>query len=60
MLKQQPEEEFGPGINIREYSFLDNPSLPKQVNINITYISEFGKIEIEQPTFETKCCFGHS
>ncbi|XP_050232791.1 arabinosyltransferase XEG113 [Mercurialis annua] len=31
MLKQQPEEEFGPGISIREYSFLDNPALPKQV-----------------------------
>ncbi|CAL1373844.1 unnamed protein product [Linum trigynum] len=31
MLKELPEEEFGPGINIREYSFLDNPSLPKQV-----------------------------
>ncbi|KDP31566.1 hypothetical protein JCGZ_15383 [Jatropha curcas] len=31
MLKQLPEEDFGPGINIREYSFLDNPSLPKQV-----------------------------
>ncbi|EEF42538.1 arabinosyltransferase XEG113 [Ricinus communis] len=31
MLKQQPEEEFGPGINIREYSFLDNPALPKHV-----------------------------
>ncbi|OAY24261.1 arabinosyltransferase XEG113 isoform X1 [Manihot esculenta] len=31
MLKQLPEEEFGPGISIREYSFLDNPSLPKQV-----------------------------
>ncbi|KAM7251824.1 hypothetical protein ACFE04_023707 [Oxalis oulophora] len=24
-------EEFGPNIGIREYSFLDNPSLPKQV-----------------------------
>ncbi|KAJ0259752.1 Arabinosyltransferase XEG113 [Hirschfeldia incana] len=31
MLKDMPEEEFGPGIGIREYSFLDNPSLPKQV-----------------------------
>ncbi|KAF2308765.1 hypothetical protein GH714_017357 [Hevea brasiliensis] len=31
MLKQLPEEEFGPGISIREYSFLDNPSLPKQL-----------------------------
>ncbi|CAI0441992.1 unnamed protein product [Linum tenue] len=28
MLKELPEEEFGPGIKIREYSFLDNPSLP--------------------------------
>lgn len=31
MLKDWPEEDFGPGINIREYSFLDNPSLPKHV-----------------------------
>ncbi|RID67205.1 hypothetical protein BRARA_D02296, partial [Brassica rapa] len=31
MLKEMPKEEFGPGIGIREYSFLDNPSLPKQV-----------------------------
>ncbi|XP_021595604.1 arabinosyltransferase XEG113 isoform X3 [Manihot esculenta] len=31
MLKRLPEEEFGPGISIREYSFLDNPSMPKQV-----------------------------
>lgn len=31
MLKEHPEEEFGPGINIREYSFLDNPYMPKQV-----------------------------
>ncbi|WCJ29003.1 xyloglucanase 113 [Euphorbia peplus] len=31
MLKPQPEEEFGPAINIREYSFLDNPSFPKEV-----------------------------
>lgn len=32
MLKELPEDEFGPGISIREYSFLDNPSMPKQVN----------------------------
>ncbi|KAK9277375.1 hypothetical protein L1049_006918 [Liquidambar formosana] len=31
MLKEHPEEEFGPGINIREYSFFDNPYMPKQV-----------------------------
>lgn len=31
MLKEMPEDEFGPGINIREYSLLDNPSMPKQV-----------------------------
>ncbi|XP_062118166.1 arabinosyltransferase XEG113 [Humulus lupulus] len=30
MLKEMPEE-FGPGIGIREYSFFDNPLLPKQV-----------------------------
>ncbi|KAI9083878.1 hypothetical protein K1719_034136 [Acacia pycnantha] len=31
MLRELPEEEFGPGINIREYSILDNPSLPEEV-----------------------------
>lgn len=31
MLKELPEEEFGRGINFREYSFLDNPSMPQQV-----------------------------
>ncbi|KAM7493707.1 hypothetical protein LguiB_028316 [Lonicera macranthoides] len=31
MLKELPVEEFGPGINIREYSFLDNPLMPHQV-----------------------------
>lgn len=33
MLKELPEAEFGPGINFREYSFLENPLLPKQVSI---------------------------
>lgn len=32
MLKELPEEEFGPGIDIREYSILDNPILPSEVN----------------------------
>ncbi|MBA0584197.1 hypothetical protein Gorai_015022 [Gossypium raimondii] len=36
MLKDLPEEEFGPEINIREYSFLNNPLLPQQVNENIS------------------------
>ncbi|CAB4309363.1 unnamed protein product [Prunus armeniaca] len=31
MLKELPEEIFGPQINIREYSFFDNPLMPKQV-----------------------------
>ncbi|XP_052210846.1 arabinosyltransferase XEG113 isoform X2 [Diospyros lotus] len=31
MLKQLSEEEFGPRINFREYSFFDNPSVPRQV-----------------------------
>ncbi|KAK7262809.1 hypothetical protein RJT34_30390 [Clitoria ternatea] len=31
MLKKLPEEEFGPQIDIREYSILDNPSLPSEV-----------------------------
>lgn len=31
MLKELQEEEFGPGIDFREYSFLDNPLLPKTV-----------------------------
>ncbi|KAG0474762.1 hypothetical protein HPP92_014448, partial [Vanilla planifolia] len=31
MLKDLPEEEFGSKIDFREYSFLQNPRLPKQV-----------------------------
>ncbi|KAJ8758788.1 hypothetical protein K2173_000509 [Erythroxylum novogranatense] len=31
MLKDLPLEEFGPGIGIREYSFLDNPLMPLHV-----------------------------
>lgn len=31
MLKELPEDEFGPQINIREYSLFDNPLMPKQV-----------------------------
>lgn len=31
MLKDLPEEEFGPHIDIKEYSFLNNPALPRQV-----------------------------
>lgn len=31
MLKNLPKEEFGPQIDFREYSFLENPSLPKEV-----------------------------
>lgn len=34
MLKELPEAEFGPGIDFREYSFLQNPRLSKRV----TYI----------------------
>ncbi|KAL5683111.1 hypothetical protein ACJX0J_009496, partial [Zea mays] len=31
MLKDLPKEEFGQHIDFREYSFLENPSLPKEV-----------------------------
>jgi arabinosyltransferase len=31
MLKDLSEEEFGPHVDFREYSFFENPSLPKQV-----------------------------
>ncbi|KAL3498037.1 hypothetical protein ACH5RR_040769 [Cinchona calisaya] len=31
MLKDFPENEFGPPIRIREYSLFDNPSMPKKV-----------------------------
>ncbi|MQL98019.1 hypothetical protein Taro_030727 [Colocasia esculenta] len=31
MLKDLAEEEYGPKIDFREYSFLDNPLLPQQV-----------------------------
>lgn len=33
MLKDMPENEFGPPIRIREYSLLDNPLMPKEVCI---------------------------
>ncbi|KAK3007088.1 hypothetical protein RJ639_016139 [Escallonia herrerae] len=31
MLKALPKEEYGPGISMREYSFFDNPLMPRQV-----------------------------
>ncbi|CAH9080754.1 unnamed protein product [Cuscuta epithymum] len=31
MLKELPEEEFGPGISFREYSLFENPSMPREV-----------------------------
>ncbi|XP_058767829.1 arabinosyltransferase XEG113-like isoform X2 [Vicia villosa] len=31
MLKKLPEEDFGPGIDFREYSIFENPSLPSEV-----------------------------
>ncbi|CAJ1941993.1 unnamed protein product [Sphenostylis stenocarpa] len=31
MLKKLPEEEFGPQIDFREYSILDNPSMPSEI-----------------------------
>ncbi|KAK4486282.1 hypothetical protein RD792_008952 [Penstemon davidsonii] len=31
MLKEFPEMELGPGINFREYSFFENPSMPQKV-----------------------------
>ncbi|KAJ8526676.1 hypothetical protein K7X08_029153 [Anisodus acutangulus] len=31
MLKEMPNEEFGPGISIREYSIFENPSMPQEV-----------------------------
>ncbi|XP_031502639.1 arabinosyltransferase XEG113 [Nymphaea colorata] len=31
MLKNLPEEEFGPRIDFREYSFLENPLLPESI-----------------------------
>lgn len=33
MLKQLPEDEFGPPIGIREYSLFDNPSMPQKVHV---------------------------
>lgn len=35
MLKDFPEAEFGPRIEFREYSFLQNPLVPKQVILAI-------------------------
>ncbi|GAB4853800.1 hypothetical protein Ancab_017994 [Ancistrocladus abbreviatus] len=31
VMKELPEEKFGPRINFREYSFFENPSVPQQV-----------------------------
>ncbi|XP_027124065.1 arabinosyltransferase XEG113-like [Coffea arabica] len=31
MVRGLPEEEFGPSIRIKEYSILDNPSMPRKV-----------------------------
>lgn len=31
MLKEMSNEEFGPGISIREYSLFENPSMPQEV-----------------------------
>ncbi|XP_024520921.1 arabinosyltransferase XEG113 [Selaginella moellendorffii] len=31
MLKNMPEEEFGPAIDFREYSFLENPRVPQEI-----------------------------
>ncbi|KAH6762996.1 xyloglucanase 113, partial [Perilla frutescens var. hirtella] len=31
MLKEFPEEKLGPGINFREYYFLNNAHIPQQV-----------------------------
>ncbi|KAM3322611.1 arabinosyltransferase [Capsicum chacoense] len=31
MLKEMSDEEFGPGISIREYSLFENPSMPQEV-----------------------------
>lgn len=39
MLKKLPEEDFGPGIDFREYSIFDNPSLPAEVNNAMIHVS---------------------
>lgn len=39
MLKKLPEEDFGPGIDFREYSIFDNPSLPSEVNNAMILVS---------------------
>lgn len=41
MLTKLPEEVFGPRIDFREYSFLDNPLLPKSVWSVLAGISYF-------------------
>lgn len=33
MLQNLPQQEFGPHIDIREYTFLDNPALPQEVRL---------------------------
>ena len=44
MLKDLPEREFGPQIEFREYSFLQNPSLPKHVSF-LCLISIYDNID---------------
>nr|CAB3499050.1 unnamed protein product [Digitaria exilis] len=45
MMKDLPKEEFGPHIDFREYSFLENPSLPKEL-LNI--FSPYKSVKIIQ------------
>ncbi|KAL3512772.1 hypothetical protein ACH5RR_025489 [Cinchona calisaya] len=42
MVNEMPEDEFGPPIKIKEYSFFDNPSMPQKVkeswlNVNLCH-----------------------
>ncbi|XP_062211731.1 arabinosyltransferase XEG113-like isoform X2 [Phragmites australis] len=71
MLNDLPKEEFGPHIDFREYSFFENPSLPKQVKESLLEVqlcddhssrcstaNETNKHRILLPrnSTEQKCC----
>lgn len=50
MLKELPEDEFGPRINIREYSLLDNPLMSKKARIRIRHCFSLAGHMLDDPS----------
>ncbi|CAA6672086.1 unnamed protein product [Spirodela intermedia] len=42
-----PEEDFGPGIDFREYSFFDNPMLPEGSILTVTITGKSSWLEVK-------------